>query len=141
MKDVFATMFCREDPAPNTWRCGACRGFGKVAGPNEYELVPCVECNGTGEPPPPLKPPGTAIVAVPKNHIPGLVDMNELRLAIDLVHSAINLTLYDVSTVQLESDGALKLREYDRISALLRHYGVINARIAWHPETCTIGIS
>jgi hypothetical protein len=90
---------------------------------------------------PPPNPPCVAITPHPRNPIAGLVDMNQLRLELDLVHHAIKLVLYDTTKVTVEPDGALKLREYDRIAALLRHYGVINARIDWNPATRTIGIS
>lgn len=86
-------------------------------------------------------PPCTAIVRASRNPIPGRVDMNKLRLAIDLVNVATELTLYDVHTVTLDKDGSLALASYDRIKALLAHYGVINARIHWNPKIRTVSIS
>lgn len=115
-------------------RCTCCKGSGIVAGDNEYEIQNCPECRGAGE----IE---TAIVVVPHNPLPGMVDMNVLRFQLDLVKNAIKLVLYEVDSVVLEPDGSLKLREYDRITSLLRHFGVLNARIDWNPETRTIGIS
>lgn len=91
---------------------------------------------GPAQPPPP-----TAIVLVPHNPLPGMVDMNVLCFQRDLVKNAIKLVLYEITKVTLEPDGSLKLREYDRINSLLRHFGVLNARIDWNPQTRTIGIS
>lgn len=115
-------------------RCAYCKGSGIVAGDNEYEIQNCPECRGAGE----IE---TAIVVVPHNPLPGMVDMNVLRFQLDLVKNAIKLVLYEITKVTLNADGTLKPREYDRITSLLRHFGVLNARINWNPTTRTIGIS
>lgn len=91
---------------------------------------------------PPTKPPITSIAIVPHNPLPGCVDMNKLRYALDLVNTATKIVLAAITTVKVNpKDGSLRLHEYDRIAALLRHYGVENARIDWNPVTRTIGIS
>jgi hypothetical protein len=118
--------------------CRICAGFGSVRTIGNYCPEPC-ECRK--EPEVKAPPRINALAVVPGNPHPGTVDMNELRSALRIVREGMRRTLEAITTIKLDPQGYPTLTEYDRITALLRHYGIKNARVNWNPATKTLELT